>query len=204
VFEFRHSFAALLIILTAIAWAQEPPRFEVAGEYANLRSNTTPGGTPFHMDGFAGSAALNLRPMIAVVADIGTYYQGDVQGTKTSLRVTTYLFGPRVALRKYPYLTPFAHGLFGAAHAGGSLYTQPSVGSSGALGANNGFAVAVGGGLDLSLRHSFAFRIFQAEYLNTDFLNGKNNRQNNLRLGAGVVFRWGEGTAGSKRLGGNK
>lgn len=34
-----------------------------------------------------------------------------------------------------------------------------------------------------------AIRPFQADYFLTQFTNGANNRQNNLRLSAGVVLR---------------
>jgi hypothetical protein len=47
-----------------------------------------------------------------------------------------------------------------------------------------------GGGLDLNLGQ-VSVRVFQADYFFTHFLNGTNDRQNNLRLAFGVVFHFG-------------
>jgi opacity protein-like surface antigen len=56
---------------------------------------------------------------------------------------------------------------------------------------NMAFAWAVGGGLDVNVNDRFAFRLFQADYLNarTDGFSGK--PVNNFRLTTGVVFRFG-------------
>ena len=43
----------------------------------------------------------------------------------------------------------------------------------------------------LFCRH-FAVRALEADYYRTQFSNGLNDRQNNLRLSAGVIFRFGE------------
>jgi len=58
-------------------------------------------------------------------------------------------------------------------------------------GSNRAFAWAVGGGLDVNVNDRFAFRLFQADYLNTrtDGFSGK--PVNNFRLSTGVVFRFG-------------
>jgi outer membrane immunogenic protein len=37
-----------------------------------------------------------------------------------------------------------------------------------------------------------ALRALEADYYRTQFPNGLNDRQNNLRLSAGVIFRFGE------------
>jgi opacity protein-like surface antigen len=64
-------------------------------------------------------------------------------------------------------------------------------GNPGLPGSSNSFAMAAGGGVDLMLSHRFAIRMIQADYYYTQFDNGVNNRQNNLRIGAGVIVRFG-------------
>ena len=49
-----------------------------------------------------------------------------------------------------------------------------------------------GGGLDIAITRHFAVRALEADYYRTQFSNGLNDRQNNLRLSAGVIFRFGE------------
>src|SRR6185312_14560559 len=56
---------------------------------------------------------------------------------------------------------------------------------------NMAFAWSVGGGLDVNVNDRFAFRLFQADYLNarTDGFSGK--PVNNFRVSTGVVLRFG-------------
>lgn len=51
--------------------------------------------------------------------------------------------------------------------------------------------MAVGGGLDLRVSRHFSVRPVQAEYFLTKIPDGLNNRQNNFRLSAGIVYRFG-------------
>ncbi|MGD0955489.1 MAG: hypothetical protein ABR953_01490 [Candidatus Acidiferrales bacterium] len=50
--------------------------------------------------------------------------------------------------------------------------------------------MALGGGLDWNATEHIGVRLIQAEYLLTTFNDGVNNRQNNARVSAGVVFRF--------------
>ena len=51
--------------------------------------------------------------------------------------------------------------------------------------------MTAGGGIDFKVSRQISVRPVQAEYFMTKIPDGLNNRQNNLRLGAGVVFRLG-------------
>jgi hypothetical protein len=74
------------------------------------------------------------------------------------------------------------------AHASGALVQgQYSVTSN----ANAAFAAQLGGGTDLRLSRHFALRLAEVNYLLTRFNNSANNRQNNLDLSTGIVFRFG-------------
>jgi hypothetical protein len=77
---------------------------------------------------------------------------------------------------------PFGQFLMGAAHAGG-----------GVAGLGDGsyeFALRLGGGVDVPVSPRFAVRVIQLDYYLTEFTNATNNRQNNLLVGAGIVFHW--------------
>ena len=94
----------------------------------------------------------------------------------------TYLFGPRVNFRR-GRVTPFAQILFGG------VRTTDGIAQS--TGTENNFAMTVGGGIDFKVSKHVSVRPVQAEYFMTKIPDGLNNRQNNFRFGAGVVFRFG-------------
>ena len=98
--------------------------------------------------------------------------------------------GPRAplkvcALQKSGRVIPFAQVLFG----GGRLNAS----SAGVDAGENGFAMAMGGGIDLRFRSRFSIRIVQADYLLTRFrsVSGASTKRNNLRLSTGFVFHFG-------------
>jgi hypothetical protein len=53
--------------------------------------------------------------------------------------------------------------------------------------------MAIGGGLDWPLRHRFSIRLIEADYLLTRFdrVTGTSATQNDVRISAGLVFRFG-------------
>jgi opacity protein-like surface antigen len=97
----------------------------------------------------------------------------------------TYLFGPRLTYRAYGKFEPFGEALFGGAHL--------TLSSAGVSASRDGFAMAIGGGADYKWKQSVAIRFVQADYLYSriDFGAGAPTHQNNFRLQAGVVFRFG-------------
>jgi hypothetical protein len=59
------------------------------------------------------------------------------------------------------------------------------------LGSETAFAMTAGGGIDVTVSRHLAVRPVQAEYFLTKFPDGADNRQNNFRYSAGIVFRFG-------------
>lgn len=162
--------------------------FDVGGGYTYVRANAPPGGCGcFSLNGGNGWLALNATKSIAVVGEVGVQHASNVVGTGADLTLTSYLFGPRYTVRRFGRLQPFAQVLLGGAHASGSL----APGSSGLAGSANAFATIVGGGLDVRLNEHFSLRAIEANYYFTKFDNGVNDRENNLRIGVGIIFRFG-------------
>jgi hypothetical protein len=162
------------------------PRYEVAGMYSYI--NFQPGDpfNSFNNNGGTGSFAYNATRWLGLTAEGGSYgYQRDVNGIRTRGGAQTFLFGPRLNLRHFNYFVPFAEALIGVFHGDGQL--------TGA-GPQHSFALAAGGGVDVVFTKNFVWRFAQIDYLRTyasgPFLNG-DYRQNNIRLGTGLVFRWG-------------
>jgi opacity protein-like surface antigen len=79
-------------------------------------------------------------------------------------------------------VTPFAQTLFGG------IRTTDGIGHSGP---ENNFALTTGGGIDFKVSRHVSVRPVQAEYFMTKIPDGLNNRQDNLRVGAGIVLRLG-------------
>src|SRR5260221_8787749 len=103
----------------------------------------------------------------------------------TSIRgnMQTYLFATRLNWRRFDHFVPFGEVLFGAAHGSSQGTGDASQGA---------FAMAIGGGVDVVLTKYLAWRFVQADYLMTNFsgtLPGPSGRQNNFRVGTGLVLR---------------
>jgi opacity protein-like surface antigen len=169
----------LFFAVAGSAMAQAYPKGEVAGNYTYIRIN--PGSGVPHIDchGGGGSGAWSLNNYLGVVGEFsGCKWTGLPSGL--SAHTLTYLFGPRLTYRGYGRLEPFGEALFGGAH--------DSASGGGATITDNAFAMALGGGVDYKWNRSVAIRFVQADYLYTKF---GNTHQNNLRLQAGIVFRFG-------------
>lgn len=174
------------------AWGQLTPKFEVAGMFSYI--NFDPGNPfrNFNQLGATGSFAYNANRWLGLVAEVGGY-RFDRQvifdpttNTQTTIsgNMQTYLFGPRLNWRRFDHFVPFGEVLFGAAHGSSQLNGDKAQGA---------FAMAVGGGVDVVLTRYLAWRFVQADYLMTNFsgsLVSPSGRQNNFRIGTGLVLRW--------------
>lgn len=158
--------------------------------YIRFRAPAPFGTDSSDLHGGTASLAGNVNRWFGFVGDFGGYKVTDP--SRTSATFYTFLFGPRFSLRRHRW-TPFAQILFGDAYTKVDVST-PSPGFFTAASFHaNAFATAMGGGVDLTLSKHIAWRVIQAEYLLTKFQDGDNNRQNNIRLATGLVFRFGGG-----------
>ena len=162
------------------------PRYELNAGYSYV--NFSPGGpfNNFNNQGATGGFTFNANRYLGLTAEIGGYdFERNVNGFALHGAWQTYLFGPRLNLRRFDHFVPFAEFLFGGAAAGSEI-----TGTSG----QNAFALAAGGGVDVVFTKNLAWRFAQIDYLMTNFSGPNLNptaRQNNLRLGSGLVVRWG-------------
>src|SRR5262245_26931115 len=160
------------------------PRIEVNGGYSYINFNPGDGFNNFNNHGGTGGFTYNANRVLGLTAEIGGYNgHRDVNGVRQSGGLTSYLFGPRLNLRRFDHFVPFAEFLFGGMNAGAGITGDRS---------QNAFALAAGGGVDVVLTKNLAWRFAQIDYLMTNFSGPSLNadaRQNNLRLGTGVVLR---------------
>jgi len=161
------------------------PKWELAGMYSYI--NFAP-GDPFanwNNNGGAGSLTYNVNKWLGLTAEAGTYsFSRRTPTDKPEGGFQTFLFGPRLNLRR-DYFVPFLEFLVGDFRGDGAV--------TGAA-RQSSFALAAGGGVDVVFNKHIAWRFAQIDYLMTN-ASGPNlnpsGRQDNLRLGTGVVLRWG-------------
>jgi len=171
------------------AGAQEQPsKFEAYGGYYYARFNVNanvPGIAPsatYNGNGGGGQLEYNANRWLGVVGDLGGFYATSSGNGSFAGGVFTYLFGPRVNFRRRR-VTPFAQALFGG------VRTTDGIAQS--TGTEDNFAMTAGGGIDFKVSRHVSVRPIQAEYFMTKIPDGLNNRQNNLRVGAGIAVRLG-------------
>jgi outer membrane immunogenic protein len=183
----------MLMATTGTVLGQSMPAFDtVRGDaaltYQWMRTNTQPGDCGcFGLNGAGLSASWNSGSYWSAVAEGGAHFATNGPGTGKSLTLLSLFGGARYYV---PYgwhhenyrVHPFTQALVGFAHANGGI--------AGAGDSSFALVGRIGGGLDLSMSSRLAVRLLQADYDISTFRNGVNDRQNNLLLGAGVVFRW--------------
>ena len=155
-------FAALLCAVPDSA-AEDIPKAEVFGGFSVLSVEVEQGF------GWQASVSGNLNKKIGILADLGGHYKFHVSSYE-------YLFGPQFSARG-ARTTAFAHALFGGARLQG-------FGS-----ATNGFAMGIGGGLDVNATERIAIRVFQLDWIPSRFEGGWQHKTG--RIGFGVVFKSG-------------
>jgi hypothetical protein len=175
------------------AWGLLTPKYEITGmfSYVNFCPCSFKNWNSF---GATGSFTYNADKYLGLNAEYGAYHFSrqifvlngtDFTQTSISGSFQTWLFGPRLNWRRFDHFVPFVEFMVGAAR-GGSQVTGSTT--------QNTFALAAGGGVDIVLLKNLAWRFFQADYLMTNFtgpLMNPQGRQNNFRIGSGLVLRWG-------------
>jgi outer membrane immunogenic protein len=175
------------LLFSANSKAQDVPRVDMGVDYNYVRTNAPPGGCGcITLHGGDGWVAFNFMPSIALVGQVSGQHASNIEGSGADLTLSSFLVGPRYSFTVTRRIVPFAQVLLGGAHATGSLAPD----HIGIAGSSNAFAMTAGGGLDIGLSRHLAIRTAQIDYFMTRFSNGVNDRQNNLRLSAGIVLRF--------------
>jgi hypothetical protein len=192
-------------LLMAIgAYAQDVPKVEVpiGFSFINVHPNLAP-ITSFNAFGGGGQIDINFGNYFGIKGDLMGYTQSGLKNKLDSAgfaasgsgNLFTYMLGPQV--KKHTGLfQPFGEALFGGAHT--NAYAQivnAEGGSVSGSGNNNGFAMALGGGIDLRVSPRISLRPVEVDYLLTRFQANHDlsytANQNNFRYVGGVDFTFG-------------
>ncbi len=219
---FAISGTAVLFAVAAMA-ADEVPKYEVSVDYSFAHFDPARNVLQVkNLNGGGGSATFNFGSFFGIKADFqgygssnftytipsgATLPNGEVTtGTtvgKLQGNLFTYTFGP-VVKKHTGVFQPFVEVLLGAAHSNtyANLFHSEGLSAS-ASPNNNGFAMVVGGGIDLKVTPLITVRPIEADYLLTRF--GSNftpppgsglpgistQNQNSFRYLAGLDFTFG-------------
>lgn len=197
----------------------------------NPNSNYVPS---FNANGGSGQFVYNFTKYFGAAVDMGAVNSGtlnyfvannSVLSSNVNTTVMDLVVGPRFTYQNHSRFIPFGQVLFGGAWAwtstpitlppgqtvslpnGGSV-SNPTLPFQARLTASNaGFAMLVGGGLDIKISKHVTFRPVEADYYLTrvdhrviDLANiandtpivGGNSNRNNFRYAAGVNFLFGK------------
>jgi len=132
-----------------------------SGSSSTILSHTSMGGV--------GTFGWNINEHVGIEAEAGGYHNGFVDSFHDDTNTVTYLFGPRLSYGRMKRVDPYFHVLLGGIHTATSVLKQPAAtplpvgGSSRYTLAQDEFALAIGGGVDIKLNKNIAFRPIQLD-----------------------------------------
>jgi hypothetical protein len=187
----------LCVLCTLPATSQDTPRVEVFGGYSLLHDGNA---SPTNFQGWDASSTAYVNRWFGITSDFSGHYSttntsflvatGVPEEVRVTQRIHNFMFGPHLAYRKSWYV-PFGQALFGVNHTGEDVsVTCPLCGFASGIAppSTNTFSMALGGGVDIPVGHSFFVRPVQAEYI---LRRVGSFNDNQFRYSAGVGFRLG-------------
>ncbi|HEY4382564.1 MAG TPA: hypothetical protein VGN01_19625 [Acidobacteriaceae bacterium] len=156
--------------------------------YTAMIGNAPPGSCGcFLLNGGSTEELIHLWRNFAAVAQVTGSRTGSVPQSQQGLSIITYMAGPRYQFHPAHRLTVYGQFVAGGVHGFDSYFPRNGPQSTGAA---DSLALAPGGGLEIGVKDWFSVRAVEAEYLLTKLPNNVNDRENNLRISSGIVFRF--------------
>ncbi len=188
--------AAFAATLTGPALAQsgntktlpEKTLAEVSFTYSALQTNAPVGVCGcFWMRGGSAELAVPVWRFVSGVVELSGEHTNHIsQADSLGLSLLSGMGGLRVSRPMHTRFVPFGQGLVGGVHAFDSYFP----GSTRSTTYATSLAMAAGLGLDVAISKHILLRPIQAEYQYMQLPNGSTNQQHDIRLSAGVVFRF--------------
>lgn len=204
----------LALLLAAAAAATDFQQYEIYLGYDFARLNPDTSYVPsFNANGGSAQFVYNFNSLLGVAFDGGAVTKGVLGGYSVDTTLVNFVAGPRVSWNRHSRFRPFAEALFGGAYGTSSaqfsllpvvtppilppgLAVPPNAPVSARLvSSRTGFAMLIGGGLDVKVSKHVFVRPFEVDYYLTrlpDFgLPNDNVNSNNFRYSGGVNFMFG-------------
>jgi hypothetical protein len=175
----------------------------------------------FNANGGDAQLVRNFSSWVGVALDVGAVHSGTLFGALNNITpngtvdhtLVNFVAGPRFTYQKHSRFMPFIQIMFGGARStsstsitllqGGTIWPPPGLivppGESQPLVARleaerTGFAMIVGGGLDIKVTKHFTFRPIGADYYLArlpSFVTGNDINRDHFRFSAGFNFLFG-------------
>jgi hypothetical protein len=152
-------------------------------QYTALHSGDI-SGAGFWMQGGAFAIHGQVYRSFGLVADLTGDHTGNIASTGVGLNLITATFGPRFTCTHRQFAA-FGQALIGGAHGSDGLF--PTV--SGTETKASSLAFQTGAGLNIQVKPHIAVRAVEVDWQRTQLPNASTNVQNNILIGAGLVFR---------------
>jgi hypothetical protein len=196
-------FIGACVLAGAAGWAQQSPGVQKQSSVSTDLSVTynaergevaSVGCDCLWLQGGGVDAAVTFWKGLGIAGTFTGNHAGNV-APGVDINKLGFMGGPRYTYTasasggEKPRFQIFAQSLFGRVHAFDGVF--PS--SSGVTPTANSFAIQAGGGLNIFLTRHLGVRVIEADYVRTGLPNNGDNTQNDLRLGAGLVYHIGAG-----------
>jgi hypothetical protein len=166
------------LALAQDSYARLYPKVEVFAGYSAIETNDhtfqfTDIGSVSHLDydekgrGIEAAAILNVNRYLGIMGDFSAHFSlnefpvpfpSSTQDGTINPRLFDFLVGPEIKVRNRSRLTPFVHALVGVAHSNATFQTSGSAAKVSRTDAEDGFAMALGGGFDVRIVSRVSFR----------------------------------------------
>jgi opacity protein-like surface antigen len=153
-------FASIAIATTFFSITAHAQSVEIFGGYQFTHLQPA-----FNGSGWNAAFTKNFKHVLGITGDVSGAYQD-------GRSAYTYTVGP-VLTARLPAVQPFIHALFGG------ISNQHS---------DTGFAMLLGGGIDIGWRNGIGFRLVQADWISSEVSDVWRNR--NVRASTGLVFKF--------------
>jgi hypothetical protein len=198
-------FVAVACLLAAvIGWAQQAPSApkqssvstDLGVTYDAERAQIAPGNCGcFWLQGGGVDGAVTFWKGFGIAATFTGDHASNV-APGVDINKISFMAGPRYtytawgAAGEKPRFQIYGQGLFGGVHAFDGVFPA----TSGTVPTADSLAIQAGGGFNVFLTPHIGVRVVEASYVRTELPNNGNDTQNDLRLGAGLVYHFGANT----------
>jgi Outer membrane protein beta-barrel domain len=208
---------AAILLFAGVAAATDYQQYEVYLGYSFVRFNPNTSYVPSaNFNGGTGQFVYNFSRWLGVAVDAGAVTKGGIGGYDIDSTVANFTAGPRFSWNRHSRFKPFVQALFGGAYATSSaqipslvvvppgvngpvyppgLVVPPNSSLSARLvTSRTGFAMLLGGGIDVKVGKHIYIRPVEADYYFTrmpSYLPIGDIDRNNFRYSAGVNFMFG-------------
>lgn len=186
-----------LIALSSLpAMAQDLTKYEFDAAYV-YRSYNVPYTSRLSLDGWGATIMWNVLPRISAIGDFtGTYR---FQGSNGDTSLYSFALGPRVYPFHHPKVALYVQGMAGGAYLRTSFPAQNGFLASSV--SSVALSLSGGVGVEAKIKRRISIRLIEGDFEQTRFTSNYASststtttvpKQNNFRISAGVIFRFGE------------